>query len=200
MAIIVAARHAEFTHIADTCWTAHRAVGCYYLMAIAWLGNPPSKKKKPEQFGFWAELELSQPKKIKEYRHVTHQLHHLQRLSSNILQVQLQIPTPVPVFPEPGSEVSTNTVIESFKSLKGVYLLKRYTCQLFRGETNGSTTSTFQHDTLIRSAHLTILDAASSAHSEYLELYHHQVPVALWKWFPFREVESWWKDEMGILK
>lgn len=66
VAIIVAARHAEFTHIADTCWTANRAVGCYYLMAIDW-GILP---------GFWAEMELSQQKKIKEYRHV---MHHLQR-------------------------------------------------------------------------------------------------------------------------
>ena len=91
MAIIVAARHAEFTHIADTCWTANRAVGCYYLMAIDW-GNPPSKKK-PEQFGFWAEMELSQPKKSKNID----MWYIIFKGIIKYITSTIQIPTPVPV-------------------------------------------------------------------------------------------------------
>lgn len=91
VAIIVAARHAEFTHIADTCWTANRAVGCYYLMAIDW-GNPPSKKK-PEQFGFWAEMELSQPKKSKNID----MWYIIFKGIIKYITSTIQIPTPVPV-------------------------------------------------------------------------------------------------------
>lgn len=133
MAIIVAARHAEFTHIADTCWTAHRAVGCYYLMAIAWLGNPPSKKKSRNNLGF--ELNWNYPNQKKSKNIDMWYINYI------IFKGIIKYITSTTSNTHPCSGFCQRTwiwgldqlqVIESFKSLKGVYLLKRYTCQLFR--------------------------------------------------------------------
>lgn len=151
VAIIVAARHAEFTHIADTCWTANRAVGCYYLMAIDW-GILP---------GFWAEMELSQQKKSKNID----MWYIIFKGIIKYITSTIQIPTPVPVKRTWiwGLDQCCNWIIQIFKGclpFSSIHL----SCSAGKKK-RGSTTSTFQHDTdtLIRSAHLTILDGKLSA-------------------------------------